>query len=711
MHPSRFALPDRLARKSARDLIAADDEYFAAIDEAARAAVVVAEERLANLAVTAVHDSKEIVERDADIRLTSGRLALLRRRGADLCIGRMTPADAPGEPVYIGRLGVTGADGRELLLDWRSPAAAPFFEAGRADPRGLLSRRRYRWAAGRVCDYWDEALTDEAVAELPPETLDAESAFLAALDSTRTTQMRDVLSTLAADQNTVVRTPATGTLVVDGGPGTGKTVVALHRVAHLLYADPRVGRSRGGVLFVGPTERYLDYVAGVLPDLGDEGTRFTTLTSLVPEGRGAVAETDAHVAALKAGLTSAIEAAVAFYEDPPAETITVETDDAELEIRPADWRVAFDAVEPGTPHNEARPTIHEALLERLGIDDDSPEARGIWKAVCGSWPLIEPTDLVADLWTVPAYLRSCAPDLSRDEVAALRRRAPQTWTVSDLPLLDAARFRLGDASAERRHRERAAAATAHDRVIREVVDELVAVDDDGDGDGLIQQFAYGGMASLTTDESALPEAEIDPLSGAFAHIVVDEAQELTDAEWAMLRRRCPSGRFTVVGDRAQARTGFTETWVERLRRVGLRGIEVAALSINYRTPREVMDRAAEEIVPVLADANIPDSVRESGTPVRECPVPEAVAALDDWLSRNDDGIACVIGTPDGLRALPDRPRVTRLDPTETSGLEFDLVVVVEPDDFGDGLPGAVSRYIAMTRATSAMIVAAAPADR
>jgi len=202
------------------------------------------------------------------------------------------------------------------------------------------------------------------------------------------------------------------------------------------------------------------------------------------------------------------------------------------------------------------------------------------------------------------------------------------------------------------------------------------------------------------DTSGLPGADPDRLAGPFAHIVVDEAQELTDAEWQMLLLRCPSGSFTVVGDRAQARHGFAGSWLERLERIGLDRITLASLTINYRTPQEVMAEAEPVIRAVLPDANVPTSVRSSGVPVRHGPAAELGRIVEGWLARHADGIGCVIGDP----AFPASARVRSLTPELAKGLEFVLVVLVDPDRFGTGVEGAVDRYVAMTRATQQLVI-------
>jgi DNA helicase IV len=208
------------------------------------------------------------------------------------------------------------------------------------------------------------------------------------------------------------------------------------------------------------------------------------------------------------------------------------------------------------------------------------------------------------------------------------------------------------------------------------------------------------LREVLDEGSAGPRADPDLLAGPFAHIVVDEAQELTDAEWQMLLQRCPSRSFTIVGDRAQARHGFTETWAERLRRVGLDQVGMASLTVNYRTPTEVMAVAEPAIRAALPDANVPTSIRSSGIPVRHAPTSARTVILDEWLDANPEGIACVIGDP----TFAERDRVRSLTPTLAKGLEFDLVIVVDPESFGAGIEGAVDRYVAMTRATQRLII-------
>jgi len=707
---SAFDLPDRLAAKADPALIAGDEQHFAAIAESLAWSIADLSDRLQAERKAPGGIGQKALDRDMEIHRLTARLRTLRRFGLDLCLGRIVAADNP-EPVYIGRLGLRDSAGRQLLVDWRSPVAEPFFGATHANAMGLASRRRYRWTRGRISDYWDEVFTPDGLEG--HAALDDQSAFIASLGSSRSARMRDVLGTIQADQDAIIRAGSRGALVVDGGPGTGKTVVALHRTAYLLYSDPRLGHHRGGVLFVGPHQPYLAYVADVLPSLGEEGVQTCTLRDLVAEGAAATIEADPDVARLKssAAMVEAIEPAVRFYENPPTKGMTVETPWSDIRLGADDWAEAFGAPDPGTPHNEAREQILDELIAILmdKHDGDAPAGllrrslqrnRGLLETLNRAWPVIDAADLVSDLWSVPAYLRMCAPWLSPGDAAKLQRGDAQAWTVSDLPLLDAARHRLGDPGTYRRKRRRDDAVAAERERMAQVVDNLIEAADDEYGFGLVTMLRGEDFQDALIDQAALPSTDPDLLNGPFAHVVVDEAQELTDAEWQMLLLRCPSRSFTIVGDRAQARHGFTESWRERLKRIGLDQINLASLTINYRTPEEVMAEAEPVIRAVLPDANVPTSIRSTGVPVVHGSVSERDAILDVWLAANADGIACVIGDPT-FRA---RSRIRSLTPELSKGLEFDLVILIDPETFGNGIEGAVDRYVAMTRATQRLVI-------
>jgi hypothetical protein len=707
---SAFELPEHLSHKADPALIADDERHFTAIADSLEHTIADLTERLEAERKNAGGSGRRALDRDQEIHRLSGRLRALRRFGLDLCLGRMVGQD-DAEPVYIGRLGLTDGSGRRLLLDWRSPAAEPFFGATHANPMGLASRRRYRWTFGRISDYWDEVFTADGL--VGNAALDDQSAFIASLGANRSDRMRDVLGTIQADQDAIIRAGSRGALIVDGGPGTGKTVVALHRSAYLLYSEPRLGHRRGGVLFVGPSSPYLAYVSDVLPSLGEEGVQSCTLRDLVTEGASAAVESDPEVARLKASakLVTAIEAAVRFYEEPPDKGMTVATADSDIRLTVDDWADAFDSPGPGVPHNEARDQVWEELVAILVDKYDGDESEDLLRKSLlrnrelvatfnHAWPLLEAADVVGDLWSVSAYLRRCAPWLAPEEVRALRRTDGQAWTVSDLPYLDAARRRLSDPDESRRRRREEAEIAAERERRSTVISDLIESNVYDDGEGLMTMLRHEDLQEALIDESVLRAVDPDPLAGPFAHIVVDEAQELTDAEWQMLLQRCPSRSFTIVGDRAQARHGFTESWQQRLERVGFERITLASLSINYRTPEEVMAEAEPVIRAALPDANVPMSIRSNGLPV----VHDAVSTLDSllatWLSSNVDGLACVISSA----PAPSTDRVRHLTPELSKGLEFDLVVLVDPSTFGSGIEGAVDRYVAMTRATQQLVI-------
>lgn len=720
-----FALPERLAAKAAPEQIAADERHFAAIAASLDEQIAELTFRLDEQRKARGGGGQAALERDLEIHRLTARFRLLRRFGVDLCLGRMVPATDGGgrtarsaEPVYIGRAGLSDADGEPLLIDWRAPAAEPFFAATHADPMGIVSRRRYRWTRGRITDYWDEVFSADAVDG--GLALDDQSAFIASLGSSRSPRMRDVLGTIQSDQDAIIRASSRGALVVDGGPGTGKTVVALHRAAYLLYSDRRLDARRGGVLFVGPSHAYMAYVDDVLPSLGEEGVQMATLRDLVDEGADARPEPDPAVARLKssADLVEAVERAVVAYEVPPRDKLLIETSSGDYSLGPADWAEAFATPEPGTTHNDAREEVWEALLAILvdqHDDEDVPAAllrraleqhEELLTAFNRAWPLLDPAGVVADLWSVPAYLRRCAPGLAREEIEALQRADARAWTTADLPMLDAARRRIGDPEATRRRRRRRIEAAAEQEQRERVREELVAADDSEMA--IMSMLGGQDFRNTLAEEITAPRTDPELLAGPFAHVIVDEAQELTDAEWTMLLARCPSRSFTIVGDRAQARHGFAESWQERLARIGLVNTRLATLGINYRTPEEVMAVAEPVIRAALPDANVPTSIRTSGVPVRHGARDELPAILEAWLVEHAEGTACVIGDLD----FEGTARVRSLTPELAKGLEFDLVVLVDAENFGgddcdhgaEGIEGAVDRYVAMTRATRELVM-------
>lgn len=726
-----FALADRLAWKARSELIGADlalfDEVAAARAQATQECELRRERRLREPA----HAGQEALERDLEIRRLTARLQVLNRFALDTCIGRTV--DDAGVVTYIGRIGLVDPKGKRLLVDWRTPAAEAFFAASGGNPMGLTSRRRYQWSAGRIVDYWDEPLgvaaSDTAL------VLDEQSAFIASLGHSRSRAMRDVLATINSDQDNIIRADAHGALVVDGGPGTGKTVVALHRAAFLSYSASQKASSDASLLFVGPHRPYLNYIDDVLPSLGEDGALVCTLADLVAGGGLMPTEADPRVAGVKADprLGDAIRAATALWEHPPTTSTVIDTAWGEVTVTARQWSEIFSAASDGIPHNEVRGRAWDLFLDVLvdlieaeprrddladafdsGIDADSgfdaywtdaeddddvretltrdDELRGLFERI---WPVLDPDALVRGLWRSAPMLKRCAPWLSDDARDALVEASDRPWTDADLPLLDLARTSIGDPFAlARRDAARAEEAAAQDVM----ADALTHLIDSDDTDMHVMAMLRGQDLRRTLTYDAEPGA--DPLAGPFSHIVVDEAQELTGAQWQMLIRRCPSRSFTIVGDRAQARAGFTESWEQRLAAAGIPRARVASLTVNYRTPAEVMDPAGVVIRQAIPDANVPTSIRKTGRPVRYGKVADLGRTLDAWLDAHSDGIAVVIGD----ESFPARDRVQSLSPTLVKGLEFDFVVLVEPKKFGPGIAGTVDQYVAMTRATQDLVI-------
>ncbi|MDK8435659.1 MULTISPECIES: RNA polymerase recycling motor ATPase HelR [unclassified Brevibacterium] len=704
MPATLFDLPARLNAKTRPELIDDDVRHFTRIADRLARDRRDLESRIDGLRRSPAGDGQTGLERDALIRELSDRLKLLSRFDLDVCLGRMVLA-ATGEIVYIGRLGLRTDDGDQLLVDCRTPRAEPFFAATPVSRHGLSSRRRYRWSEGRITDYWDESLRPGAAAD--------RTDFIASLDASRSAKMRDVVATIQADQDAIIRAADRPALVIDGGPGTGKTVVALHRAAYLLYSQPRISTG-GGLLFVGPTHAYLNYVDDVLPSLGENRVRLCTLEDFTPVEPVTVdAVADAEIKG-RLDPVSVLDAATHLYEQPPRQVLAVDTSWGEVIVRREHWNEAFAAREE-TDHNAARKQVWNSLVDILveaaaEIDEDADPDRvreevsrdpKLRETFATTWPILDPLDLAGDLWTVPDYLRLAAPELDDDEIACLQRENPREWTQADMPLIDAALRRIGDPAENARAGLASVQARAeHDRMSA-VIDDLIAADDSE----LAEMTMLRGddLRSALDDPTGRGSARGDRLAGPFGHIVVDEAQVLTPAQWRMLLDRCPSRSLTIVGDRAQSRLGFAESWSDRLSRVSLEVAEVG-LSVNYRTPAGVMEVAEPAIRAVLPQANVPQSVRFTGNPVRYEQRRHLGTIIESWCTDQAEGVACVVTVDPERHADSASSRVSVLRPEGVKGLEFDLVVVDEPESFGEGVQGGVDRYVAMTRATAQLVV-------
>jgi DNA helicase IV len=681
-------------------------------------------------------------ERDAFATLYEDRLAQLESVEDRLVFGRLDLAD--GERRYIGRIGLTDAEQTPLLTDWRAPAARSFYRATAAHPEGLVLRRHLVLTGRTVTGLEDEVLDAEAfeASGAPATVLAGEGALLAALSARRTGRMTDIVATIQAEQDAVIRSALTGALVVQGGPGTGKTAVALHRSAYLLYAHRRV-LERSGVLLVGPSETFLRYIDQVLPSLGENGVVTTTPAGLYP-GVVADGEEADEVAAVKgrAPMAAVVARAVRDRERVPSDETKVRVDGRTVVVRPSDVAAAIAvARRQHRPHNLARVTFVREMLRRLAdqyaaqlgfpiAEDDRAEiveelrtTREIRIALNLAWMPLTPEGLISSLFASPARLESAAPDLTPDERALLARPKDAPWTPADVPLLDEAAELLGRDDQAARAQAKAAASRRAAEV--EYARQVLASSGAGafvSAESLADRFAGGGPA-LTTAERAAADRE-----WTYGHVVVDEAQELSPMTWRTLLRRVPTRSLTIVGDVAQAAapTG-TRSWPAALDPVLGSSWRLAELTVNYRNPAEVA-RAAHRValaagLPVgeLTSArDVPESFVVERVPddrLADAAAVRALKVLDETAGDGGPGRVALVVAPHRLAEVrdavlraggpdlaghggdPDSP-LELTTPRRAKGLEFDAVVLVEPAELQ--VPSPADLYVAMTRPTAAL---------
>ena len=612
-------------------------------------------------------------ERDSLTATYAGRASQLMSVERGLCFGRIDTSG--GERFSIGRTGLFDDDHEPLLVDWRTPVAQPFYRATAADPLGLLRRRHLR-LAGRTVVAVDDDVLDLAALQGHDHGLVGEAALFASLAADRTGRMSEIVATIQAEQDAIIRSGLPGVLVVQGGPGTGKTVVALHRAAYLLYTH-REQLSRRGVLVVGPNATFLRYIEQVLPSLGETEVVLSTVGELLP---GVVAT------AVEQAAVSRIKGDLAMVE------------------------VIARAVR-GVRRERRRDVTLERLLTRL--------------------------------WSSPGELAAAAPDLSESERAALHREPGEGWTRADVALLDEAAELLGDTGAmvQRRRQaeaERAAADAEHLAYTREVVHSQLAA-----GQLTVDPLDVAPFIALMAERTrhreapgTIAERAAADRTWQFGHVIVDEAQELSPMEWRMLMRRCRRRSMTVVGDLAQAGSDTgVRSWAELLDRYAAGRWRSAELTVNYRTPAEVMAVAADVLAAVDPAATPPVSARSTGAApwfrsvpaevfgpaLREAVAAEQAEVGDGRLavivprSRYDEltaqPSAALPGTahgPDPARLLDATTAILGVD--QAKGLEFDSVLVADPGAIVAESPRGLSDlYVAVTRATRRLgVVTAGP---
>jgi DNA helicase IV len=658
------------------------------------------------------------MERDVQVRASAKEAKRLDVADNGLCFGRLDTLS--GDHSYIGRIGLfyEENDYEPVLLDWRAPASRAFYVATAATPENMRRRRQFLTRGRQVVDFTDEVLGR------PGDGERGDAALLAAVNAPRGDGMRDIVATVQAEQDEIIRLDHPGVLVIEGGPGTGKTVVALHRVAYLLYTQ-RERMERHGVLVVGPNPSFLNHISRVLPSLGESDVVFMTTGDLVP-GLHVTAEDPPEAARLKGSLTilDVLAAAVADRQRLPARPLPVHLGDITVRIdaETTEW-AREEARASGLPHNEARAVFTEILtwalteraIARIGRGWLARADREAWErlradlltelaeddeftaALDELWPTLTPETLLAPLYSSQERLRAVGAD------QALWRADGDAWTVSDVPLLDELVDLLGrdkpaDQAAEQAaERERKAEAEYAAGVMDTLVSRQDSMDDDDHlfatdllyGEDLADRF-------VERDTRELVERAAADRDWTYRHIVVDEAQELSEMDWRVLMRHCPGRSFTVVGDLAQRRSAAGATSWDTMMEPYVPGRWVyRSLSVNYRTPAEIMAVAAALLAEFAPGVQPPESVRACGVQPwsRRVTEDELPAAIEEFVRDEADreGTSIVIGPPGVPGAVT---------PSETKGLEFDAVLVVAPEQIlADGPRGAAELYVALTRAT------------
>jgi DNA helicase IV len=728
---------------------------------------------------------QERSQRESTIMMYADQQAQYSAVESGLCFGRLDFTD--DQPRHIGRIGIFDEenDFEPLLLDWRAPAARPFYLATAAAPDGVRRRRHIRTLDRDVIAVDDEVLDLAEAAspdQHPHESLTGEAVLLAALGAKRTGRMRDIVETIQAEQDRIIRADLNGVLVVQGGPGTGKTAVALHRAAYLLYTHRRELSSRG-VLVVGPNATFLRYISHVLPSLAETGVLLRTQADLFPGVHAGHEEPDA-VAEIKgrARMVDVLSQAVRDRQRVPDDylEIVIDQDSLRRTALRLDRAVAEDARaaarKTGKPHNQARETfdtevIHALsmqLAEQIGTDpyaddplggDDAPgdpllldeadlaefrrELRsepGVRAALDWCWPILSPQRLVADLLGSSERLATAASELPVQERARLYRAQGDAWTPADVPLLDEAAELLGDddrdlrALAELTRRQLDAYAAGALQILHgsrsidledEIDPELLTAAD------LLDATRLGERQEEVDRRTAAERAAADR-RWAYGHIIVDEAQELSPMAWRLLMRRCPSRSMTIVGDVAQ--TGAIDgavSWQDVLGAYVADRWRLTELTVNYRTPSEIMALAGRVLTAIDPSMPAPRSVRDSGeqpwlTTVDPEALPiELVKAVATEAKLVDGGRVGVLVPPDRLStwgtAIADTvpgaalgedldADIVVLSVKQAKGLEFDTVIVADPAGIvAESARGLSDLYVALTRSTNRLGVLA-PGD-
>jgi DNA helicase IV len=724
--PAVSALERELAAEQAHvDLV------YARLAEATRSAQQVAREGLSlyqsdRNSYVREEDGTGLYERDVFAFQAARRLAVLDAEQEGLVFGRLDRTD--GEVRYVGRIGVRDADYEPLVIDWRAPAAEPFYRATPSDPMQVVRRRVLHCRRDRVVGIEDDLLAGEnADREL---AVIGEGALLAALTRARDHTMRDIVATIQAEQDEAIRAPYQGFTRITGGPGTGKTVVALHRAAYLLYSNRRRFET-GGVLLVGPSRGFMNYIARVLPSLGEDSVTMRSIGAVASDVVRITGDRvdPPQVAAVKGSLRM-VKVLRRLVHEPlqevplelritvggtvlvlPAATLTRirshvlahhklngGREAAEKELRTALWLVLHPDSVDSADHDHGREEFEDRVSELASF-----------RMFCNAWwPAVSAPTALARLADPELTKRIATSILSNEECELLSAsyHGATDWTAADGALLDELVHLLGPPP----------------------------VPDDQELPDLPDLDSQAREVFTTADLLSPAPPEIDPFElphETYAHLLVDEAQDVSPMQWRMLRRRGASASWTIVGDPAQsslADTAEANRAIEEI--IGTAPVRHFRMSTNYRSPSEVFDLAAKIVVADFPNADLPTAVRSTGHEPRLL-VPADAASAHPTIAtaminivrtllaevEGTVGVICPPSTKNELAIQLEQARLTGSDrvavltPVEAKGLEYDGVLVVTPDDIvAESAGGVRALYVALTRPTQRLVTLDAAPD-
>lgn len=727
------------------------DKLFGKLDEE----VVAANQRLNDVMLhvdPANPDAEALVRRETEYHALNEKIDRLNIAQLGLVFGRIDVTAQRTDLIdnlvagtdnvdrrYIGRMGLDDRqnDYRTLLLDWRAPLARPFYLATTAHPEGVLHRRHIRTQGRSVVGVDDEVLSGVSAESAHSERADvvSETALYRAMCSARTGHMHSIVETIQREQDDIIRDPTRGVMVVEGGPGTGKTAVALHRVAYLLYTW-RDQLAKTGVLIVGPNRSFLDYISRVLPELGETGVVLSTVGDLYPGISGTAVE-DSLAREIKGSeeMVTVLRRLVQEYQQIPSEPFTIKIDGLELTVTPDIVKKARTrARRSRRPHNEARPLFTEHLTELLShqmadligadpmggknllsaadiaqLHDELLEESVVAEIVDEYWPQLTPQDTLTSLLESQNMISTVAYDYDEETQEALWRQQGSPWAASDAALLDELAVIIGVPDPEK---ERAEQEKAWREQIKDAQDALeiltgsanTDLDDESDAEILsahdvIDAETLARRQEVRDIRSTAQRARED-LAWAYGYVIVDEAQELTPMEWRMVMRRCPSRWMTLVGDTAQTSSpAGVDSWAEALEPFVSGRYVTHHLTINYRTPAEIMEWANKVLHVFAPDAVGSTALRQSGTPVRfENSDAHAIEIAQKLRQDDPSRLTAIIG-PDSMA------NNEIFGVSDIKGLEYDHVVVTNPIDIVNGSPqGWQDLYVALTRATQSLCI-------